>query len=279
MAKELDPRYSHEDLPPIKNHILYGIQIFIKLILYFIFGLAGIIASFIIFPILRLVLIKKSVFQKVARRFNSKFFKFFILIMKILGFLSIKISKEDKKLLKEAKSKIIIANHPSILDVVILVSYIPNADCVVRGGLTKTPLRGVINWLYIINELGYEELREKASKSLASGTNLVIFPEGTRTPRHGTNPYKRGAAHLALDTNCKIQPFYIGGNDKYGLGKHDGVFSFNHTDKYRFTITSLPEISPEPYKEFENQIAARRLTKEMHNVIADFALKTEEKLV
>jgi 1-acyl-sn-glycerol-3-phosphate acyltransferase len=88
---------------------------------------------------------------------------------------------------------------------------------------------------------------------------MVIFPEGTRTRRGVKMRIKKGAARISLLTGNEIVAVHIGGSEKYGLGKKDPFFSFNHTEKYIYKITLRKIISPEQYAGLEMQIAARRL--------------------
>ena len=96
---------------------------------------------------------------------------------------------------------------------------------------------------------------------------MIIFPEGTRSPRHGKNPYKKGAARIAYYSKAGVQPVLVGGNDKYGLGKHDPFWSYNHTETYVYDFSRLPEINIDEYVSLSETIAAKRLTDKMEEVI------------
>ncbi len=270
-------RYSTEDLPKIKNIFLYIYGCIAKLLMYLIFGTGAILLAILAFPILRLIFHPAKKFRKNARLLVSYAFRFFIWFMHIIHGSLYK--TDGRKKYASLKSKIVVANHPSILDVVYLISLIPNADCIVRGGLTKTVLAGVIRQLYIVNDSNWDDLMIQCKKSLDEGNCLIIFPEGTRTPRHGTNPFKRGAARIAYETGCNIQPVYIGGNDKYGLGKHDAIFSYNRTEPYKYDIRMLPEIAIESYKDREPQIASRAVTKKIHDSLAAEAYLSDYKII
>jgi 1-acyl-sn-glycerol-3-phosphate acyltransferase len=207
---------------------------------------------------MRVVLRSKIKFQKYARRLVSAAFAFFIGFMKITGIVELRV--KDKHYFKNIFSKIIVANHPSLLDVVILLSLIPNADCVVRGKLSRSIVGGVVRSIYILNSLDFDELALSCAASLKQGYCLIIFPEGTRTRRFGDKKLKRGAAHLSLSSFCNIVPVHIGGNSKFGLGKHDPFFSFNPHEKYIYEIEARGEISPQRYASIPRPIAARNLT-------------------
>lgn len=258
-------RYIADDLQPVKNRIFYAYRILIKTMAFVIFGTGSVFLGIVIFPLLRFFFHPVHRFRAAAHRVVSMNFKFFVGFLQITG-VSV-LETADKKKFKNLHSSIIVANHPSLLDVVYLISLIPNADCIVNGALSRGILAGVVRQIYILNHLGFGELKKGCMDALRSGSNLIIFPEGTRTPRHGENPYKKGAARIALESGCRIVPVHIGGTDKYGLGKHDPFFSFNHTDKYVYKIEMKKEISPQRYVDFFPPVAAKKLTGEIYRMI------------
>ncbi|MBQ9537932.1 MAG: 1-acyl-sn-glycerol-3-phosphate acyltransferase [Treponema sp.] len=279
MGKENDEswRYSAADLPKPKNRILYTYRCIVKILAVFFFGFGSLLFGLIILPPLRLLLHPSVRFKKTARLIASTSFCAFVKALQLFG--GIRLDIDAPAEYRKLRSAILVANHPSKLDVVFLIALIPNADCIVRGSLTKGPLAWVIRQLYIVNDLGYEQLLDHCKKSLSEGANIIIFPEGTRTPRHGTNPFKRGAAHIAYDTGADIQLLYIGGNDKYGLGKHDPIFSYNREEIYHYDFHLLPKIRTSDYSQMPAQIATRRMTEKMHEVLAGEALSRDGKVI
>jgi 1-acyl-sn-glycerol-3-phosphate acyltransferase len=191
--------------------------------------------------------------------------RFFIAIVTFLG--GFKMNVDDKQTYHKLSSKIIVANHPSLLDVVFLISLIPNADCIVNGGLSQTIVRGVISQLYIPNSLDFEKLSNACIDSLQEGNCIIIFPEGTRTRRFVEPVLKRGAARLAFLSDCPIVPIHIGGNDKYGLGKHDPWYAFNHTERYVYHISMVAELSPKNYVRSSIPLSVRALNADIKQVL------------
>ena len=265
--EELDARYNHRELPPVKwyRYPLYLYQMLAKHFCYLFFGVGSVILALLVFPWIRVFVHPKEKFQIEARKFVSASFRMFTNVMRGLGVL--KLECGDKKAWRNIHGKIIIANHPSILDFVFIMSLVPNANCIVRGGLTKTVLAGVIKQCYIVNSLDFDELCRLCKQTIDEGNNVIIFPEGTRTPRHGKNPYKKGAARISYFSKCDVQPVLVGGNDKYGLGKHDPWFSYNHQEKYVYHFEMLPVIKIDEYLELPETIAAKRLTDKMEEVL------------
>ena len=114
----------------------------------------------------------------------------------------------------------IIANHPSLIDVVVLISLIPNAGCIVKRGVWRNPfMRSVVSMAGYIPNNGADELLKDSAKVLARGNNLIIFPEGTRTViGKDLNPFARGAANIALRVEADVLPIILK-TDVRGLTK------------------------------------------------------------
>jgi len=161
------------------------------------FGLGGIFLTLFIFPLQKL-LIKGKVKQKQAARKTVHYtFKFFISLMAFTGVFSFDLQRAKK--LSQMNGQLVLANHPSLIDVVVLISIIPNADCVVKAHLFKNPfLRGVVKNTGYISNADPEGLLTDCQTSLKAGNNLIIFPEGTRSKPGQVIKFQRGAANIAL---------------------------------------------------------------------------------
>ncbi|MDY5885564.1 MAG: lysophospholipid acyltransferase family protein [Treponema sp.] len=265
MSKKIDPRYSPDDLPKVKNPFLYLWRCFIKIFCYVFFGIGTFLVVIFCWPVLRLVWHDKATFKYKGRIFISGILNFFVQTMSFLRISRYQVDDAEK--LRNLKSCIVVANHPSLLDVIYTFAFVRNADCIIKAGLKSSPVSGIVRPLYIPNDGDWDEMVKEAKKSLDTGANLIIFPEGTRTPRHGTNQYKKGAARIALETGCNVQPLHIGGGDKYGLGKYDPFYKAHPTNAYMYKFTVLPQISMDKYEGLSPAIAAKRLTDDMRSSI------------
>lgn len=268
MAKTIDPeiekKYNANDIPKIRNIFAFGYRATLKLLAIVVFGVGAMFLAIFVFPFIRLFSKNKD-FGVSARKYVSHTFRGFLNVLKFFG--GARYRLDNPEFYKNIHSKIIVANHPSLLDFVYIMAMIPNSTCIVRGGLVKTPLGGVIKQAYITNTTDFTDLCEKCKVVTDEGSNVIIFPEGTRTPRHGRNNYKKGAARIALFCNCDVQPILIAGSDKFGLGKHDNFISYNHVEEYFFDFKFLQQINISEYKELPEPIAAKRLTDEMEKII------------
>lgn len=253
------------DLPPVKNKPLYAYRVLIKWLSFFFFGLCSVIGSIFILPPMRLFLHPRKRFQKYGRIFVSNYFRFFISFMHFFGIVDFK--PDDVMKYRKLSSKVIVANHPSLLDVVMVISLIPNADCIVNTYLRHNILTGMVRQLYIINSEDLDSTLGACMESLNQGNCLIIFPEGTRTPRKGRNILKKGAARIALSSGFGIVPVRIGGTDKYGLGKKDPWTGFNPAERYVYTITMGTEIDPARYADLPLPAAAKCITDEVESCL------------
>ena len=251
------------DLPPVSNKLLYAYRVLIKWLSFFVFGFNSVICGILILPPMRLVLHPRARFQKYGRAFVTLFFRFFIGFMHFFGIVDL--IPDDRKKYKNISSKIIVANHPSLLDVVMLISMIPNADCVVNAYLKYNILTMVVRQLYIINSPDVDHIMRCCTETLKKGNCLIVFPEGSRTPRTGRRILKKGAARVSLFSDFSIIPVHIGGTDKFGLGKKDPWTGFNPKERYVYTINMGTEINPAKYRDLPLPAAAKCITDEIES--------------
>ena len=100
---------------------------------------------------------------------------------------------------------LIIANHPTLLDVVLLVSLIRDCNCVVKHSLWKHFwLGGVVRAAEYIPNFDGPQLIEGCQSGFRHGQPLIIFPEGTRSPENALHPFSRGAAQIALRAGVPV---------------------------------------------------------------------------
>ncbi len=259
-----------ENPPPVRNYPVYWLRICSKLLSFGLFGIGAALISVVAFPVMKLLFPNPKRFRKAGHHFISVMFRFFTFYMTVTG--CSYLTASDRKKFRTLKSCVIVANHPSILDVVMLISLIPNADCIVNAYLGgKNILHIIVQQLYIPTSLSHEEIMSRCSESLHDGNCIIIFPEGTRSLPGGQHPYKKGAARIALTSGCPIVPVFMGGNDKRGLRKHDPWLTYNTRKMYHYAVYMKDEISPEPFKDIPEPAAAKRITQKIHEVLCDEA--------
>src|SRR5660397_6197 len=88
------------------------------------FGIGGLLLSILAFP--PLAIFSKTKRQHYARWIIHKSFGLFMWLIEKLGIMRLEIIGKEK--LRQTKGKLIIANHPTLIDVVALISLIPDAN-------------------------------------------------------------------------------------------------------------------------------------------------------
>ena len=174
------------------------------------FGVGALLLALVVFPVVRMMQVVKIDTAVMLRGTVSMAFRCFLRLMWVLGIMNYRVS--DRQALKNCKGRLIIANHPTLIDVVFLIAYLPNANCVVKSQLLKNPFtRGVVSGVGYIANGNANDVVDMAVSSLQDGANIVVFPEGTRTvPGKQVNEMKRGVANIALSAGIdRILPMLI----------------------------------------------------------------------
>ena len=119
----------------------------------------------------------------------------------------------------ETTGLIIAANHPSMLDALLIVAKLPQGVCVMKAELMRNIFLGAGARLarYIRNDSPRGMIRG-AVANLREGAHLVLFPEGTRTVRRPINPFRPGITLIAQLAQVPIQTVIIETDSPY-LGK------------------------------------------------------------
>lgn len=114
---------------------------------------------------------------------------------------------------------VLVANHPSLLDAVMIISRFPNMVCVMKAALMANPLLGSAARLarYIPNSAPLDIVLSGRT-ALREGAHLLIFPEGTRTTHFPVDACSASAGLIAQRAGAPVQSLLIEFNSPY-LGK------------------------------------------------------------
>lgn len=223
-----------------------------------VFGIGQLLLAVTVFPLLALVRNAKRRVQ-LGRRVVHLAFRSFVLLMRLTGVLEYRVSGLEKL---RQPGTLILANHPSLLDVVFLISFVPEADCVVKSSLFRNPFTryAVMAAGYIPSERDPTEVLAACRASLEAGGILLVFPEGTRSGPDAPLRLQRGAANLAIRLGCDIVPVIIRAGE-HNLGKGSRWWRVP-ARKVPFDFEVKERISVKPWRKSgtEPAIVARELT-------------------
>jgi 1-acyl-sn-glycerol-3-phosphate acyltransferase len=112
--------------------------------------------------------------------------------------------------LRDERALIIATNHPSLLDILLIASRLPRTVCIMKAELLNNPLLGMGARLagYIRNDSSWTMIRQSVD-SLHTGSQLLIFPEGTRTGALPVNAFKEGFGMIARKAEVPVQAVFI----------------------------------------------------------------------
>jgi 1-acyl-sn-glycerol-3-phosphate acyltransferase len=170
-----------------------------------LFGVGGLVLALLVFPAFNLFIRNPTRRAEVAQASVHKSWRLFVAIMAATRALSYETKGVEG--LKSLRGTIVVANHPSLIDVVFLMAFMRRTRAVVKEGVWRNPfMAGVVSAArYIPNHRDPDRLVAECAQALKEGYNLVIFPEGSRTPPGQKRRYQKGFAHIALAAGAPVQ--------------------------------------------------------------------------
>jgi 1-acyl-sn-glycerol-3-phosphate acyltransferase len=191
---------------PVKRTDQYWLRLAATGVCFVIFGVACSLIGMVVMPLLRLLLERRRS-RRAARAVVGAGLRFFVFLMRALGVLRYEFIGREKL---GRPGQVIVANHPTLIDVVFLVGFLPRAGCIVKGDTFTNPItRGAANAAGYIPNAPTEEMIYAAEAALNEGETLLIFPEGTRTVPGKPMVMQRGAANVALRAARVLTPVFI----------------------------------------------------------------------
>jgi 1-acyl-sn-glycerol-3-phosphate acyltransferase len=228
-------------------------------------GLLALLFSFVVLPLDRRLRGADGSDLR-AQRWVHRGCRMGLWIYRSLGLLRIRVHGADRL---TGGPRLIVANHPTLFDFLLFSAVLPQVDCVVKPSWAGTFfLRGMVESAdYLRWESPRRVLREGVRR-LTRGRSLLIFPEGTRSPRGGLGPFHRGAAHVALAAGVPVVPVLVRceppilskGQKWYDLGTHPVLVTLRVQDEIPSRSSAEAGMAPAE--------ATRRLNEELREVFA-----------
>ena len=181
------------------------------------------------------------------QRLNHKFYQgFFALARALIPSNRWRIAEDVRSI----RSAVIVCNHISYLDPILLISLFEKHKTIVKSSLFDIPIFGCMLKLsgYIpsassgkLAELMVERI-EGMQDYLTSGGNLFVFPEGTRSRSGTIGPLNRGAFKIARRCRRPIKVLFIRNTDKLF---QPGKFLFNSGEPNTISVELVDSIEPD----------------------------------
>jgi 1-acyl-sn-glycerol-3-phosphate acyltransferase len=143
---------------------------------------------------------------------------------------------------------VIVANHLSLIDILVLYTLYRPFKWVSKASIFKVPFVG---WNMVLNDYvrlvrgdreSIRAMMEHCREHLARGSAVLIFPEGTRSYTGELQAFRDGAFRLAFETGCPLIPIVIRGTHET-LPKHGMVLR----QRMRGEVTVLDPMDPKAF--------------------------------
>lgn len=191
--------------------------LYLGLLLYASLSLAWIGTAMLLHPLL-----PERLGRPVGRFGIMYGWRIFFGIMSACG--AFRFDTSELEALRKDTALLLVANHPSLLDAVIIASRLPDLVCIMKANLNDNILLGAGARLarYIRNDSGHGMVKSAVAE-LRKGGQLLIFPEGTRTSEPPINRFKGGAALIARHAGVPVQTLIVETDSPF-LSKHWPVY-------------------------------------------------------
>lgn len=173
---------------------------------FFFFGLGSLVLGLIIMPVFHLTHRDKALAQAASRSAVRKSFQLFIWFMQRTGVLDYHISGDPNV----PGGSLVVANHPSLIDVIFIIAFLPDTVCIVKDDLgTNLITRLVIRGTGFLTNRDPETMISGCVNHIAKNGIVLLFPEGTRTSPGELPMFKRAAGNVITLAHCPTTPIFL----------------------------------------------------------------------
>jgi 1-acyl-sn-glycerol-3-phosphate acyltransferase len=234
---------------------LYYVRVLSTGLSFLLFGVVGTFLGIVVVPLLLAVPGSKKSRRSRVRRMVRLAFRSLVGFMNQTGAISYSFSGAARL---GRPGQLVIANHPSLIDIVLLVAFVPGAACVVKRAAWRNPsMVAAVHGAGYVPNAATDSMIDGASALLGSGECLIMFPEGTRTVPGQSAHFHRGAASVALRAARVVTPVFIDVRPAH-LSKSVPWYKVP-ASRPHYTLSVGPDIDPAPYRARPAPIESRRL--------------------
>ena len=173
-----------------------------QIALFTVFGLYGALMSALIVPAYLVAVRDRAQRAHGVRRVMFYMMRTYVGSMRALRLIDLEVIGLERV---PAPGSLLVANHPSLIDALILLGYVEDGVVVAKRSLQVNPFTwgGIRGADYVVNA-DPQALIDECRARIAAGETLILFPECTRTGRRRCDPAaaRRGAHCGALGLPC-----------------------------------------------------------------------------
>jgi len=206
-----------------------------------------VISSFALFPLALLIWAATAPFDR-RLRWLHRFTCFWASLYTWFNPLW-RVAVEGREKIRAEGTYVMVANHQSLLDILVLFRIFAHFKWVSKIENFRVPL---IGWNMSLNRyiklrrgdrISVRSMFERCEQTLAEGSSIMMFPEGTRSPDGRLRAFKTGAFDLAQTCGRPILPIALDGTAD-ALPKRGFVLQGRH----QIRVQILDEIPPEAFE-------------------------------
>lgn len=209
--------------------------------------------SFVVFGLQGLLLVPLIPFVRMAgdretaefrfQKITALTFTFFLHVMRTVGVIKpVKYKRWDH--VSDVDPAIYVANHPTLIDVIAVISRFDRMDCVVKEGVWNNPCMALpVRTAGYVPNRNSVQVFEECLERLERGRSVFLFPEGTRSPEDGLGEFSRLPAQLSHASGCDLIPLTIEYN--HSTLRSDQSWYEVPPEPLALTVTVQEAISPD----------------------------------
>ncbi|CAH1176190.1 unnamed protein product [Phaedon cochleariae] len=176
---------------------------------------------------------------------------------------------------------VVLINHQSLIDLMILAylwPLLPNSTVIAKKEIFYVQPFGLASWLWgtiFINRVKPQDAQKAINKTgetiRTRKARVLMFPEGTRHNGRTLLPFKKGAFHLAVASQCPIQPVAV---SRYSFlrknqfdGGHVKIRILPAISTKGCTSEDIPRIIDETYKVLSENVDQLSRERQQNGVV------------
>lgn len=210
---------------------------------FFFFWLGGVVLAWVVCPVLVLAEPDRLRRRRICQRIVKRAFRIFHAYMEALKLVEMRVVGADRE--RPPGAFVMVSNHPTLVDATAILASYDDVCCVIKSSLIRNVFVGrLLRFCGHIDggdgdAMSGAATLQEALLRLEEGQGVLIFPEGSRSPRRGMHSFRRGAFELASRANVPLWPMFIS-CDPPALAR--GVPIWKHPE-----TSALQRLTPQPF--------------------------------